>query len=104
MRIDNPQLFIYYDISVLLPYLSPQTHHQPTEMAPRFQREAYTVGWVCTLPIELAAAQEMLDEEHEDLEQDENDSNLYSLGSIGGHKALSLACHIFLLLVRSIAN
>jgi nucleoside phosphorylase len=40
---------------------------------------------VCALPIELAAAQEMLDEEHEDLERDENDENLYSLGSIGGH-------------------
>jgi hypothetical protein len=60
-------------------------------MAHRFQREAYTVGWVCALPIELAAAQEMLDEEHEDLEQDENDSNLYSFGSIGGHKVV-LAC------------
>ncbi|OCK87193.1 kinesin light chain [Cenococcum geophilum 1.58] len=60
-------------------------------MARRFQREAYTVGWVCALPIELAAAQEMLDEEHEDLEQDENDGNLYSLGSIGGHKVV-LAC------------
>jgi nucleoside phosphorylase len=60
-------------------------------MAPRFQREAYTVGWVCALPIELAAAQEMLDEEHEDLEQDEKDSNLYSLGLISGHKVV-LAC------------
>lgn len=60
-------------------------------MAPRFQREVYTVGWVCALPVELAAAQEMLDEEHEDLEQDENDSNLYSLGSIGGHNVV-LAC------------
>ena len=60
-------------------------------MAPRFQREAYTVGWVCALAIELAAAQEMLDEEHEGLEQDENDSNLYSLGSISGHKVV-LAC------------
>jgi nucleoside phosphorylase len=60
-------------------------------MRPRFQREAYTVGWVCALPVELAAAQEMLDEEHEDLEQDETDSNLYSLGSVGGHKVV-LAC------------
>jgi len=60
-------------------------------MAPPLQREAYTVGWVCALPIELAAAQEMLDEEHEDLEQDENDGNLYSLGSIGGHNVV-LAC------------
>ena len=60
-------------------------------MAPRFQREAYTVGWVCALPVELAAAQAMLDEEHEELEQDENDSNLYTLGSIGEHKVV-LVC------------
>jgi hypothetical protein len=33
------------------------------------RREEYTVGWVCALPIEFAAAQAMLDEEHEDLEQ-----------------------------------
>lgn len=43
------------------------------------------MGWLCALPIELAAAQEMLDEEHEDLEQDKNDNNLYSLGRIGDH-------------------
>ena len=49
----------------------------------RLRREEYTVGWVCALPIELAAAQEMLDDEHEDLEHDENDNNLYSLGRIG---------------------
>ena len=34
----------------------------------RLRREEYTVGWVCAFPVELAAAQEMLDEEHEDLE------------------------------------
>jgi nucleoside phosphorylase len=51
----------------------------------RLRREEYTVGWVCVLLIELAAAQEMLDEEHEDLEHDENDNNLYSLGSISDH-------------------
>jgi nucleoside phosphorylase len=54
----------------------------------RLRREEYTVGWVCALPIELAAAQEMLDEEHEDLEQDENDNNLYSLGRIGDHNVV----------------
>ena len=26
----------------------------------------YTVGWICALPIELAAAAELLDEEFED--------------------------------------
>jgi nucleoside phosphorylase len=52
---------------------------------PRLPHEEYTVGWVCALPIELAAAREMLDEEHEDLERDEN---LYSLGSIEGHNVV----------------
>ncbi|XP_014561660.1 hypothetical protein COCVIDRAFT_22261 [Bipolaris victoriae FI3] len=56
-------------------------------------REDYTVGWVCALPIELAAAQEMLDEEHPDLKPDasNNDENLYALGSIGGHNVV-IAC------------
>jgi nucleoside phosphorylase len=50
----------------------------------------YTVGWVCALPVELAAAQEMLDEEHHDLERNlhDNDENLYVLGSIGGHNVV----------------
>ena len=54
----------------------------------RLRHEEYTVGWVCALPIELAAAQEMLDEEHEVLEQDEKDNNLYSLGRIGDHNVV----------------
>ena len=49
--------------------------------------EEYTVGWICALPVELASAQEMLDEEHEDLERDDNE-NLYSLGSIGGQSVV----------------
>jgi nucleoside phosphorylase len=59
-------------------------------MARKLRREDYTVGWVCALPIELAAAQEMLDEEHRDLERDptDNDENLYALGSIGGHNVV----------------
>ena len=54
----------------------------------RLRREEYTVGWICALPIELAAAQEMLDAEHEDLEQDEHDNNLYSLGRIREHNVV----------------
>ena len=60
-------------------------------MSRRSRREKYTVGWICALPIELAAAQEMLDEEHEDLERDDNDDNLYSLGSIAGHN-VAIVC------------
>ncbi|KAH3920624.1 hypothetical protein HBH56_007350 [Parastagonospora nodorum] len=62
-------------------------------MARRLRRDEYTVGWVCALPVELAAAQEMLDEEHHDLERGlaDNDENLYALGSIGGHN-VAIVC------------
>ena len=52
----------------------------------RLRIEDYTVGWICALPIELAAAAQMLDEEHQDLPQDGNDTNLYTLGRIGACK------------------
>ncbi|KAF2398552.1 kinesin, partial [Trichodelitschia bisporula] len=45
----------------------------------------YTIGWVCALPIELAAAREMLDEEHQSLPRHVPDSNIYVLGNIGEH-------------------
>jgi nucleoside phosphorylase len=51
----------------------------------RLRRDEYTVGWICALPVELAAAQAMLDEKHDDLEHNEN---LYTLGLIGGHKVV----------------
>jgi nucleoside phosphorylase len=51
----------------------------------------YTVGWVCALPIELAAVVEMLDEEHHGLPQDRNDTNLYTYGRIGEHNVV-IAC------------
>jgi hypothetical protein len=52
--------------------------------------EDFTVGHVCTLPIELPAAQEMLDEEHPDLERNpaNNDENLYSFSSTSGHNVV----------------
>jgi nucleoside phosphorylase len=62
-------------------------------MARPLRPDDYTVGWVCALPVELAAAQEMLDEEHPDLERDpaDNDEILYALGSIGGHN-VAIVC------------
>jgi nucleoside phosphorylase len=55
--------------------------------------DEYTVGWLCALPVELAAAQEILDEEHGDLERDlaDNDENLYALGSTSGHN-VAIVC------------
>ncbi|KAL3431833.1 nucleoside phosphorylase domain-containing protein [Aspergillus tetrazonus] len=56
-----------------------------------FRAEDYTVGWVSALPVELAAAAEMLDEEHPDLPHDPNDDNIYTLGRIG-HYNVVIAC------------
>jgi hypothetical protein len=51
----------------------------------------YTVGWICALPVELAAAVEMMDEEHQRLPQDPTDTNSYSFGRIGEHNVV-VAC------------
>jgi nucleoside phosphorylase len=54
----------------------------------RLRIQDYAVGWVCALPIELAAATEMLDEEHQNLPQDDDDTHLYTLGRIGEHNVV----------------
>ncbi|PVH90846.1 hypothetical protein DM02DRAFT_473518, partial [Periconia macrospinosa] len=51
----------------------------------------YTVGWICALPIELAAAQAMLDEEHAKPPHNHLDPNHYTLGRIGQHHVV-LTC------------
>lgn len=49
-------------------------------------REEFQIGWICSLPIEVAAATEMLDENFGLLdEQDAIDPNTYTLGRIGKH-------------------
>ncbi|KAI9782506.1 MAG: hypothetical protein M1839_004992 [Geoglossum umbratile] len=55
---------------------------------PRFHVEDYMVGWVCALPIELAAATGMLDGGDGD---DGHTTNLDTLGRIGKHKVV-IAC------------
>jgi nucleoside phosphorylase len=57
-------------------------------MARQLRREDYTVGWVCALAVEMAAAEEMLDEEHGDLGSDDI---FYTLGSIGDHN-VAIGC------------
>jgi nucleoside phosphorylase len=51
----------------------------------------YTVGWVCALSVELAAAQEMLDQEHNTPPYDAHDTNLYTCGWVGEHNVV-IAC------------
>jgi nucleoside phosphorylase len=51
----------------------------------------YTVGWICALPTEMAAAVGMLDSRHDPLPQHSHDDNNYTLGSIGAHNVV-IAC------------
>lgn len=51
----------------------------------------YTVGWICALPTELAAAVAMLDERHDPLPQSSQDTNHYELGRIG-RQNVAIAC------------
>ncbi|KAF3922281.1 hypothetical protein ABW20_dc0105787 [Dactylellina cionopaga] len=52
------------------------------------EHKEYTIGWVCALPKEQTAAIAMLDERHADLPKPKNDSNIYTLESIGGHNII----------------
>ncbi|GES63994.1 purine and uridine phosphorylase [Aspergillus terreus] len=58
-----------------------------------FSNEQYTVGWISTLPIEMAAAKGMFDEEHGSPQTPsaEADLNAYLLGRIG-HFNVVVAC------------
>ncbi|KAL4909572.1 hypothetical protein BDW74DRAFT_174775 [Aspergillus multicolor] len=57
----------------------------------RLSHDDYTVGWICALPIEMAAAQSLLDEVHECLPVARNDLNNYTLGRVGDHNIV-IAC------------
>lgn len=48
----------------------------------------YTVGWICALSVEMAAAIAMLDERHPRLPQDCRDKNAYEIGRIGDHNVV----------------
>ncbi|KAE8310518.1 nucleoside phosphorylase domain-containing protein [Aspergillus transmontanensis] len=51
----------------------------------------YTVGWICALPLEMAAAKAMLDEVHPDLSSSVSDHNTYTLGTMSSHNIV-IAC------------
>lgn len=66
---------------------------RPTDPIPRYTltNDAFTVGWICALDVELAPSIAMLDEEFPNLPQILGDSNAYTLGRIGEHNIV-LAC------------
>jgi nucleoside phosphorylase len=51
----------------------------------KLRYEDCTVGWIRALPLELAAAQAMLDEYHGEVQEGDC---LYALGAMGGHKVV----------------
>ncbi|KAH6687283.1 ankyrin repeat protein [Plectosphaerella plurivora] len=58
----------------------------------QYNANDYTVGWVCALPLEMAAAKGMLDAVHSNLsEQALGDHNSYVLGQVQGHNVV-IAC------------
>jgi hypothetical protein len=59
-------------------------HHGRTTSA-QFSHDDYTVGWICALPLELAAAETLLDKVHSPLPNPVGDDNTYTLGQIGPH-------------------
>jgi nucleoside phosphorylase len=49
----------------------------------------YTIGWICAITTEYVAAQVLLDELHEGLENvSPHDNNVYTLGKIGKHNVV----------------
>ncbi|CAG8109765.1 unnamed protein product, partial [Penicillium nalgiovense] len=51
----------------------------------QLSHDDYTVGWICALPVETAAAKLMLDKIHPPLPRLPMDQNTYILGNIGQH-------------------
>ncbi|KAL4916559.1 nucleoside phosphorylase domain-containing protein [Aspergillus aurantiobrunneus] len=60
-------------------------------MASILTHDDYTIGWICALPVEMAAARAMLDEIHPPLSQPHSDGNSYILGRIHTHN-VAIAC------------
>ncbi|KAK6499526.1 hypothetical protein TWF506_004156 [Arthrobotrys conoides] len=56
----------------------------------KLNKQDYTVGWICALPIEKAAAIAVLDEKHDELPAipNEEDSNIHTVGRIGKHNVV----------------
>lgn len=62
--------------------------HEMSSPSTSFEKHGYddyAVAWICTLPIGLAVATDMLDKEHEPLPQAADDKTMYVLGTVNGH-------------------
>ncbi|KAJ5114064.1 hypothetical protein N7456_002598 [Penicillium angulare] len=63
----------------------------PEVHSAKLRHSSYTVGWICALSKEQAAAFGMLDKNHPSLPKPPHDHNTYTLGSIGAHNIV-IAC------------
>jgi hypothetical protein len=54
----------------------------------KLTHNAYTVGWICPLEVEMSAARYMLDEAHTRLPKETGDPNHYILGQVNGHNVV----------------
>lgn len=57
----------------------------------KLSHDDYTVGWICALSLEMAAATAMLDSKHDTLPKVKNDINTYTLGCMATHNVV-IAC------------
>ncbi|KAL6819845.1 nucleoside phosphorylase domain-containing protein [Trichoderma camerunense] len=74
-------------VSLAQAFKRPRIEESPVKL----QNESYTIAWICALPIEMAAANAMLDGVHPSLPSNAKDSNSYILGNIGRHNIV-VAC------------
>ncbi|KAK1982768.1 nucleoside phosphorylase domain-containing protein [Colletotrichum cereale] len=65
----------------------------PATARKKLAHDAYRIGWICPLPVDLQAALAMLDEVHETLPQPRTDPTVYKLGSINGHNIVIASLH-----------
>lgn len=67
-------------------------HVEPqVAQVPQYTHDDYTIAWICALPLEMAAAEAMLEGFHPQLPLQPGDTNHYTLGHIGPHNIV-IAC------------
>jgi nucleoside phosphorylase len=73
------------ETGLVLPSIIPILESKPIHPTKQLDHKAYSIAWICSILDDYAAAQEMLDEEHVELEKAADDTNLYSVGEMQGH-------------------
>ncbi|KAJ5710971.1 purine and uridine phosphorylase [Penicillium malachiteum] len=91
-RVATPLRFFFWILityTTILPRVLYPSRIKMTSI--RLTHDGYIVGWICALPLEMTAAELVLDNEHERLFQPREDQNTYVLGDISGYNEV-IAC------------